>query len=364
MPLTFLDSLILPFIAIFVVLLYVYLFRWRKKRGRDFSKNRQFLKKQERNLFAYGLYTACLSLALVFLYLAWFMPSFYREKMVLKSTKESTSSGLENYDEVVFVIDVSSSMEVPDATEGKTRLIRAKEIVKSVTEALSGIYVSLVAFQSDAILQVPKTLDYFYFWISLDNLQSEETKDGGTNLINMKEFIENEYGKNNQKIRQSVVVLTDGEDTALMNKNLELTQSAKDKIVDSFGKVKVKEMTWQFVGIGSEKGGIVPDVTYDKKKVTSSLRKDLLLSIAHATNGIYLEDNSLSLFDMTNGILSNFAPKLTLQGQPLIGYSTTKEVAQKILPEEVVDFTAELFLIALILLFLPLFIQQRKMHET
>jgi len=366
MPLSFWDFLILPTLASVVVFLYVWLFRWRKKRAHQFSKNQQFLENTGRNRFAYSLYVASISLALVFLYLAWFMPSFYRDRILIKPilSHEEIQSQAQNFDEVVFAVDVSASMDVSDASENKTRLLRAKEIIKSVTEAFSGIHISLVAFQGDAVLQVPKTLDYFFFWIVLDTLSGQDTKSGGTSLINLKQFIEKQYGGPNQVSRACVILLTDGEDTALMNNDLLLTKSAEEKIVSAFGSTIQQDLSWQFVGVGSVKGGVVPDLTYDQKNVTSKMRRNLLNELAKATDGAFLDDNSYSLFEMTNALISNIAPDLSVHPRPLVGYPTTKEAQQKIQPEEIIGFTTEVFLIALILLLLPLFIhQRRRAHE-
>ncbi|HET9328603.1 MAG TPA: VWA domain-containing protein [Candidatus Eisenbacteria bacterium] len=184
--------------------------------------------------------------------------------------------------EVVFVIDVSASMDVRDVPP--SRLEEARREALAVLEQLAGSKVGVVAFAGDAARLCPLTLDRSAARLVIESLSSSTLSEPGSDLgrglrAAMKLLPPKRRGE------QAIVLWTDGED------------------LESQGRAAMQEIVATGIrvfatGVGTPMGDIVPvlddqgrvvDVKRDEAggPVRSRLDEHLLKALARRTRGGY-----------------------------------------------------------------------------
>ena len=234
----------------------------------NFSEAKFFLK---RALFLAGV---------IFVFIAMARPQWgYR-------WEETKTRGID----IIFAIDTSKSMLAEDVTPN--RLERAKLAVMDLVNALKGDKIGIVAFSGQAFLQCPLTLDYDAFRLSLDALDTDIIKRGGTNIAAA--IAESEVAFADTSNKKTIVLISDGE---------ELEASALAKAEEC----AKRDVTIYTLGVGGVKGKQIPirdargRLTYVKDEfgnaVTSKLNEEVLEKIAKTTGGFYepLSANGMDL---------------------------------------------------------------------
>ena len=183
--------------------------------------------------------------------------------------------------DVVVAVDVSLSMYAEDIKPN--RMARSKQEIGKFVDRLTGDRVALVAFEGEAFLQCPLTMDYGAFKIFLDVLDPSLIQTPGTDIASAIETSLKAFDPKDRKYRV-IVLMTDGEDHS----------GRVDKMVEEAARQGVTIYT---VGIGLPQGVPIPlkdeqgNVTYKKDQegniVTTKLDEELLQKIALATNGKY-----------------------------------------------------------------------------
>lgn len=145
--------------------------------------------------------------------------------------------------QLVFALDVSRSMLVEDVQPN--RLERARQLINRMLPQMSNDQVGLVAFAGKAFPVVPLTPDKSSLAMQLRNLDPTSISAQGTNFSAM---ISTAATLFNQSIPSDriLIVIGDGEDHE---------GNWKDR-VDVLRKIDVRVFT---VGIGTEKGGLIPE---------------------------------------------------------------------------------------------------------
>ena len=184
--------------------------------------------------------------------------------------------------DVVFVIDVSASMQTRDVPP--TRMDEARHEAVALLERLRGSRVGVVAFAGDAVRLCPLTLDQAAVRLTLETIGPGAVSEPGTDL--------GRALKNALKLlpagrreEQAMVVWTDGED---------LEGHARDVL----GELKRSGLRVFAVGVGTPAGDVIPvtdeagvtvDVKHDDKGgvVRSRLDEPLLRELARSTRGLY-----------------------------------------------------------------------------
>jgi Ca-activated chloride channel homolog len=184
--------------------------------------------------------------------------------------------------EVVFLVDVSASMDVRDVAP--SRLEEARREALAVLDQLEGSKVGVVAFAGDAARLCPLTLDRSAARLVIESLSSSSLSEPGSDLgRGLKTAVKLLPPK--RRGEQAVVVWTDGED--LENQG----GSAMDELANTGIRVFA-------VGVGTPMGDIVPvlddqgrvvDVKRDDSggPVRSRLDERLLKTLARRTHGGY-----------------------------------------------------------------------------
>ena len=126
-----------------------------------------------------------------------------------------------------------------------------------------------------------------------------------------------------------IVLLTDGEDTGFLDlSGQEKSEQEKQGAVDALLSKISNAMHWDVVGLGSDKGALVPGVLYDGRSVISKMHKELLQEISRRGGGRFYEESTVSLLSIVDNVLADsavigkkesrndsFAPQLQSQRQ-------------------------------------------------
>lgn len=186
--------------------------------------------------------------------------------------------------EVIFLLDVSSSMSVADVHAGETRENVAKQIVDSLISQLNGENVSLYAFTSGTIQIVPSTTDYLFTRLMLSQVHINEGGMEGTDIRQALEDI-HQHDLQNSAYPKTLVILTDGGDTHYESPEGEAKEQALEAIAKPLEDVHEQHVQVFVVGIGSKKGGTVPNVNYKGQPVVSTLNETLLHRLVAVSQG-------------------------------------------------------------------------------
>jgi Ca-activated chloride channel family protein len=190
--------------------------------------------------------------------------------------------------DIVVALDVSRSMEAKDVLPG--RLEKAKMAISTLIKKLKGDRIGLVVFAGKAYIQLPLTTDYGAAELFLDGVNTDMVPVQGTDLVAAVEkssecFLNAGSTGNNR----AIIIITDGEQHE--GDPLESVKAAKGEGITLFT-----------VGIGDAKGTLLPEYEggiikgYKTDKsgntVVSRLNEPLLMQMAEAGGGVYVQGNN------------------------------------------------------------------------
>ena len=189
--------------------------------------------------------------------------------------------------DLVICLDISNSMNTKDMGGNQSsRLTAAKHAIGELLNQLKGERIAVVVFANNAYTQLPLTMDYGAAKLFVPDIETSMISDQGTNIgraleVAQEQFKDTESGK-------AVLVITDGEDhEALWKKQLEV--------------LKKKNVELAYLGLGSAKGGLIPNNPYDEtegykreagKAVVSKIDKTGLTRMASASGSVLVTSDS------------------------------------------------------------------------
>lgn len=200
--------------------------------------------------------------------------------------------------EVIFLVDTSASMGVPDGYDGETRLEEAKIIMEEIVRQLNGQTVSLYAFTSELSSIVPPTLDYLFVRLSINELHLDEGDVGGTRFAPTLKSLQQEAFPQPSPKRYSVVMLTDGGDTQLETLKGEAREKEKQAILTAISNPHELHLRLFTIGVGSMKPQTIPHVTDGGKPVSSKLEPDILKELAAKERGKFYMAGEWTSWDL------------------------------------------------------------------
>ncbi|MEN8765044.1 MAG: VWA domain-containing protein [Wenyingzhuangia sp.] len=190
--------------------------------------------------------------------------------------------------DIVFALDVSKSMLAEDIAPN--RLEKAKQIISKTIDQLGSDRVGVIIYAGNPYPLLPITTDQSAARLFLKNAAPDMVSSQGT-AINEALNMAKTYYDNEDQTNKYLVILSDGEDHE---------EDTIDK-AESIGEEGIKVIT---IGIGTEKGGVIPEVVNGFKK---GLKKDkngevvitqrhvkVLQEIAAKANGFYVDGNKTS----------------------------------------------------------------------
>ncbi|MBI5771047.1 MAG: VWA domain-containing protein [Verrucomicrobia bacterium] len=184
--------------------------------------------------------------------------------------------------EILLALDLSRSMLAPDVKP--TRLDRAKLLITSLLEKLSGERVGLVVFAGTSFLQSPLSADYEILREFLPALNPEFLPQGGSNYTALLNASTEAFSATNSADR-FLIILSDGEATE---------EGWRERIEE----LKKKNVRVIGLGVGTAAGAMIPDnaggFVKDERGavVLSKLENATLQELARATNGAYRDASS------------------------------------------------------------------------
>jgi len=203
--------------------------------------------------------------------------------------------------EVMFLLDVSRSMLAEDAMPN--RLSRAKQMIKDMVDEMAGDRVGLVIFAGETRQSVPLTSHYEDFKQTLDSVEPQSVRVGGSRLGDAIEAAANGFISKTHN-HKAIVVFTDGEDQE--SKPADIAKQIHDE----------KGIRIFTVGLGDiDQGARIPEtdgrrggfVQHEGQQVWSKMNGQILSQIATDTDGAYIPAGTrrVNMADVYHGYVAN-----------------------------------------------------------
>lgn len=301
--------LYLLFVVPILVLLFLYVQYWKRKKQAAFG-DLELIKKlsPEKSLFKPTLKFVLVVLGLTFLILALVNP-----KMGTKMEKVKRQ-GID----IVFAIDVSKSMLAEDIAPN--RLEKSKQIVSQLINQLGSDRIGIIAYSGSAFPVLPMTSDYAVAKMFLQTMNPGMISSQGTSIDQAIDLAANNFFDKKDKTNKLLVIISDGEDHS---------DNAQNAAEDA-QKLGLKIIT---VGVGTETGGPIPlkrngvvesfQKDQDNQVVITKRNASVLAAIAKSTKGGgYVDGNSTkTVLDYVKKVLDN-TQKTEFEGTMMADYKS------------------------------------------
>jgi Ca-activated chloride channel family protein len=307
MHFNFIDGMYFLIFALIIPLIGYGLFLYRKKILQKFGTP-EVLEEIviPRSNTNYWSKVIALTLVVVLSILAWMEPvgNGHYPTGVKVPLKEDLAKVRRRVSDVIFLIDASASMGVKDSRTGSTRLEYAKEIVEEVISRLQGENVALWAFTSEPSKLSPLTMDYLFVRLRLRQMDINEGDVAGTNFVEALAALRQEYFSVISPRHRTLIILSDGGDTHLESMPISEQEKETISIANLVGQADVLNLKVYTLGIGSQNGKAVPNVSYEGKPVISKLDDKLLKELANRGRGDYYPANDLTTLNVAENLIS------------------------------------------------------------
>jgi Ca-activated chloride channel family protein len=300
--------LYLLFVVPILVLLFLYIQYWKRKKQAAFG-DLDLIKKlsPEKSIFKPVLKFSLVLLGLSFLILALVNP-----KMGVKIEKVKRQ-GID----IVFAIDVSKSMLAEDVVPN--RLDKSKQLVSQLINQLGSDRIGIIAYSGSAFPVLPMTSDYAVAKMFLQTMNPGMISSQGTSIDEAINLAANNFFDKKDKTNKLLVIISDGEDHS---------DNAQNAAEDA-DKMGLKIIT---VGVGTEKGGPIPlkrngvvesfQKDQDNQVVITKRNAEVLSVIAKSTKGGYVDGNStIAVIDYVKKVLDN-TQKTEFEGAMMANYKS------------------------------------------
>ena len=301
--------LYLLFVVPLLVLLFLYVQYWKRKKQAAFG-DLNLVKKlsPEKSLFKPTLKFVLVVLGLTFLILTLVNP-----KMGTKMEKVKRQ-GID----IVFAIDVSKSMLAEDVAPN--RLEKSKQIVSQLINQLGSDRIGIIAYSGSAFPVLPMTSDYAVAKMFLQTMNPGMISSQGTSIDQAIDLAANNFFDKKDKTNKLLVIISDGEDHS---------DNAQNAAEDA-QKLGLKIIT---VGVGTENGGPIPlkrngvvesfQKDQDNQVVVTKRNASVLAAISKSTKGGgYVDGNSTkTVLDYVKKVLDN-TQKTEFEGTMMANYKS------------------------------------------
>ena len=239
--------LYLLFVIPFLVVLFLYVQYWKRKKQLAFG-DLDLIKKlsPQKSVFKPILKLIVLLLVLVCLIIALVNPKMGTKIETVKR------DGID----IVFAIDVSKSMLAEDVVPN--RLEKSKQLVSQIINQLGSDRIGIIAYSGSAFPVLPITTDYGVAKMFLQGINPSIISSQGTSLDEAINMAATTFFDKKDKTNKLLILISDGEDHS---------ENAEDA-ADEAKKLGLKIIT---VGVGTEKGGPIP---LKRNGIVDSFQKD------------------------------------------------------------------------------------------
>jgi len=225
--------------------------------------------------------------ALFFLVIALMQPSF--------GTK--TITGKTNAAEVVFVLDISNSMNGKDMSGNTSRLDAAKRAIQQFAAQSKAGKFGIVVFAGNTFPHLPVTADKGALKMALSQINTSLMSKQGTDIGNALSVASDFFS--NRPINKYIVLITDGEDH-------------QGGIDASLEKLKEANISFLALGVGTSSGALIPIdpnnssrgyiKDEDEHPIFSKLNLEMMKGISEKANGSFI--TSSDAFPNINALLT------------------------------------------------------------
>lgn len=204
-------------------------------------------------------------------------------------SSSKTSSLQPSPQEILFLVDTSASMRVPDGYQGKNRLDQAKEIMEDIVRQLKGQLSALDTFTSELTAVVPSTLDYLFFRLAIRDLEIDIEGEGGTRFAPVLTTLGKQISSQSSSRQSILLVFSDGGDNDLDRLQGEAKERAREAILHALPDPQQAHFHLFSIGLGTLKAQPIPHVTFEGHAVSSALEPDILKQLAQKGRGKYYQ---------------------------------------------------------------------------
>lgn len=186
---------------------------------------------------------------------------------------------------IYVLMDTSRSMLAEDVYPNRIEL--GKRIIKNIFREIKGDKIGIIPFSDSAYIQMPLTEDYSIGENYINAIDTNLISGGGTKIIDALKIANNSFEKIKAE-KKVVLIVSDGGD--------------REKDVINF--VKENNIIVYSIGIGTNKGEVIPDYKNGKRNgfvkndkgsiVVSKLNNSFLKELSKASKGKYYEVNNLN----------------------------------------------------------------------
>lgn len=282
----------LLFIIPIVVVLFLYVQLWKKRKQKEFG-DASLLEKlsPEKSVFKPVLKITVLLLAMAFLIIALVNPKMGTKIETVKR------QGID----IVFAVDVSKSMLAEDVAPN--RLEKSKQLVSQLINQLGSDKIGIIAYSGSAFPVLPMTSDYSVAKMFMQGMNPGIISSQGTSIDEAIELANEKYFVKKEKTSKLLIIISDGEDHS-------------DNAVDAAEDAKSAGIKIITIGVGSEKGGTIPlkslgkgsevQKDQDGNVVVTKRNAEVLSKIAKSANGIYVDGNTTkNVLESIKNVLDN-----------------------------------------------------------
>lgn len=260
-----------------MVLLFIYLLYWKRKKQTEFA-DADLIKKlsPEKSFFKPILKFTLILLGIICLIIGLVNPKIGTKMETVKR------EGID----IIFAIDVSKSMLAEDVVP--SRLEKSKQLVSQLINNFANDRIGIIAYSGSAFPVLPITSDYAVAKMFLQTMNPGMISAQGTS-IDQAITLATTFINKKDKTNKLLVIISDGEDHS-------------DSAIDAAEEAKKLGMKIITIGVGTEKGGTIPlkrngvveSFQRDKNNeiVVTKRNSEVLQAIAKATNGGYVDGNS------------------------------------------------------------------------
>lgn len=274
-----------------MILLFLYIQLWKKKKQREFG-DLELIKKlsPEKSTFKPVLKLIFILVGLVCLIIGLVNPKIGTKMETVKR------EGID----IIFAVDISKSMLSEDVAPN--RLEKSKQLVSQIINNLGSDRIGIIAYSGSAFPVLPITSDYSVGKMFLQSMNPGMISTQGTSIdqaINLAASFVDKKDKTNKLL----IIITDGEDHS----------DSAEEAAEEAKKVGLKILT---IGVGTEKGGTIPlkrnvivesfQRDQEGQVVVTKRNAEVLKAIAKSANGGYVDGNSTkAVLDYVKNALDN-----------------------------------------------------------
>lgn len=284
--------LYLLFIIPILMVLFLYVQFWKRKKQKEFGDLDLIQKlSPEKSTFKPILKMVLFLLGLTFIIIGLVNP-----KMGTKVEKVKRQ-GID----IVFAVDVSKSMLAEDVAPN--RLEKSKQLVSQLINQLGSDRIGIIAYSGSAFPVLPMTSDYAVAKMFLQSMNPAMISSQGTSIDQAIDLANSKFFDKKDKTNKLLILISDGEDH---------TDNAETAAEDA-QKNGIKIIT---IGVGTEKGGPIPlkrngvvesfQRDKDDQVVITKRNAEILSKIANSSKGGYVDGNSTKVVvDYVKKVIDN-----------------------------------------------------------